>query len=157
MLAAIADDALAPLPERAASPALAATPSEQVPEDMSPETAEPIAEPPAEPVAPQPVPVAPQPVPAPPSPAPKDMSSPPATDDLVEPSPGPSPSPVPEDRRPILGLGLAGGPLFGLQPDPGVRGRRRAPRRSPRFAGLAGHRRGARGWPHRCRHGSGKS
>lgn len=118
MLAAIADDALAPLPERAASPALAAAPSGQVSEDMSPETADP----PSDPAVPPPADtVIPQPVPPAPSPDPKDMSSAPATDDLVEP-PGVPPSPVPEDRRPLLTFGLAGGPLFGLQPDPGVRG-----------------------------------
>ncbi|WP_434417633.1 hypothetical protein [Nannocystis pusilla] len=122
MLAAIADDALAPLPERAASPALAAAPSGQVSADMSQKTSEAIAEPPADPIAEPPAPVVPRPVPPSPEPAPKDMSSPPATDDLVEPPPGAPPSPVPEDRRPILGLALAGGPLFGLQPDPGVRG-----------------------------------
>ncbi|MFZ6178632.1 hypothetical protein [Nannocystis pusilla] len=122
MLAAIADDALAPLPERAASPALAATPAEQVPEDMSSETGEPPAEPTAEPLAAPPAPDPPQPVPPPLAPAPKDMSSPPLADDLVEPPPGAPASPVLADRRPILGLGLAGGPLFGLGPDPGVRG-----------------------------------
>lgn len=119
MLAAIADDALAPLPERAASPALAAAPSEQVPEDMSLETADPATSSPADPVA---APDLPQPAPIFPSPAPKDMSSPPVADDLVEPPPRALPSPAPEDRRPVLSLGLAGGPLFGLRPDPGVRG-----------------------------------
>ncbi|PCC68337.1 hypothetical protein SAMN02745121_05096 [Nannocystis exedens] len=118
MLAAIAGDALAPLPERAASPALAAAPSGQVLEDISQEPADARAEPPAvDPAAAQAVPVPPAP-----DPAPRDMSSATADDDLVEP-PAPAPvSHVPEDRRPVLTLGLAGGSLFGLRPDPGVRG-----------------------------------
>ncbi|WAS96861.1 hypothetical protein [Nannocystis punicea] len=119
MLAAIADDALAPLPERAASPALAAAPSEQVPEDMSEEPAEPAVPAPPERSAdpPQIVPVAPVL-----EPAPQDMSLTPAADDLVEPAPPERPKPAAKDRRPTLSLGLAGGPLFGLGPDAGVRG-----------------------------------
>lgn len=115
MLAAIADDALAPLPERAASPALAPAPSGQVPEDMSqePDAAD------AGPTVTTP-PAPPQVVPPPHDP--ENMSPAPAAEDLVEPTPAPvAASPGPEDRRLALTVGLAGGPLFGLRPDPGVR------------------------------------
>jgi len=114
MLAAIADDALAPLPERATSPALVAAPSEQVPEDMREEPGADL---------PQAVPVPPAPEPAP-APVPKDMSPRPDTLAVVEPAPpGPPAAPVREDRRPTFEFALAGGPLFGLgAPDAGVRG-----------------------------------
>ncbi|MDC0666588.1 hypothetical protein [Nannocystis radixulma] len=118
MLAAIADDALAPLPERATSPALAAGPSEQVPEDMpeSPSDDVPLA---------VPVPPAPEPEPAvPPNPVPQDML--PRSDPLavVEPAPArPPPVPAPKAMRPTVEFALSGGPLFGLGvPDADVRG-----------------------------------
>lgn len=113
MLAAIEGDALAPLPERAVSPALAEAPPEPVPEDMPEQPAE-------DPAAAVPLPPAP-----PPEPAPQDMSaSPAAAPEPVAPAPaGPPPKPVPKASPLQLDLGLGGGPLFGLGvPDAGVRG-----------------------------------
>ncbi|MBZ5715083.1 hypothetical protein [Nannocystis pusilla] len=114
MLAAIADDALAPLPERATSPALAAGPSEQVSEDM-----------PEGPAADLPLAVPVPPAPGPePEPVPQDMSPRPDPLDVVEPAPErASPSPAPKAMRPTVELALSGGPLFGLgAPDADVRG-----------------------------------
>lgn len=105
MLAAIADDALAPLPERATSPAL--EPSEHVPSDMprAPSSDLPLA-----------VPVPPV-EPAPPAPVEDDPPEAPPPPD-VQPE-----QPEPPAPRLHLDLAVAGGPQFGLGlPDPGVRG-----------------------------------
>ncbi|MCY1054500.1 hypothetical protein [Nannocystis sp. SCPEA4] len=115
MLAAIADDALAPLPERATSPALAAGPSEQVPEDMPEAPADDL------PLA---VPVPTEPEPATAEPAPKDMPPRPDPLDVVESAPVRAPpAPAPKAMRPTVEFALSGGPLFGLgAPDADVRG-----------------------------------
>lgn len=94
MLAAIADEALAPLPERAVSPALEVLPP-----------------------APEPLPPEPEPEPAAPEVhAPSGMSPRPAPS---APVPRAIPSPAP---RPALALVLDGAPVVGLGPAPGLAG-----------------------------------
>lgn len=116
MLAAIAGEALDPLPERGHSPALAPDPS---PPDLSEQPADPSPATIPEPPAPRPAaanpPTAAAPArettsdTAPTTPAPK--TTPQTSPDLKN---TPPPSPARKDTRPELALGLDGAPVFNL-------------------------------------------
>lgn len=138
MLAAIAGEALDPLPERRHSPALAPDPPppdlSQRPSDLSP--------PPADPVAAATVPEPPAPRPAAPATPPAapvlEDTHHPLTQPVPEDTRPPAHKPAPKGTRPELHLGLDGAPVIGLGlPAAGV------------FAGGAGlglHLLGARRW-----------
>lgn len=96
MLAAIADEALAPLPERAVSPALEIAPL-------------------VEPAPTIPEPPAPAPAPSPPPARAREDLSPKTGPSAQAPTPGPTP-------RRELALVLDGAPLLGLSPAPGLAG-----------------------------------